>query len=238
MRALGAVRTAAVAAGMARRGPVDVALAAVPAVEGLLRSDRLAHPADTAVVLVAQPRSGTAAVLRHTALVLGLHGVRPAGVFARVLPESGDGDWWTARRTEQEAAVAELADLGTLWRVPELAVAPVDAAAADLIPDVEAVAPAPLVPVTERRDGIWQLSVPLPFAERPDVDLTRWEDDVVITVAGARRSVGLDPLLRRCEVTGARMDAPGTAAARLVVSFLPDPQYWPAELLAAEGRRP
>jgi arsenite-transporting ATPase len=115
----------------------------------------------------------------------------------------------------------------------------VDAAAvADLIPDVAAVAPEPLVPVTERSNGIWQLTVPLPFAERPDVDLTRWEDDVVITVAGARRSVGLDPLLRRCEVTGARMDAPGTAAARLVVSFQPDPQHWPADLLAAEGRRP
>jgi arsenite-transporting ATPase len=34
------------------------------------------------------------------------------------------------------------------------------------------------------------------------------------------------------------MEEPGTAAARLVVSFRPDPQYWPADLLAAEGRRP
>jgi arsenite-transporting ATPase len=241
MRALAAVRTAAVASGMARRGPVDVALAAVPVVERLLRSDRLADPADTAVVLVTQPRRGTAAGLRRTALVLGLHSVRPAAVLARVLPEGeGEGrDWWAARLAEQEAAVAELADLGTLRRVPELAAAPADAAAlAELIPDLELVAGEPLVPVTERRDGVWQLNVPLPFAERADVDLTRSEDDVVITVAGARRSLGLDPLLRRCEVTGARMDAPGTAAAQLVVSFQPDPQHWPAELLAAEGRRP
>ncbi|MDQ1663449.1 MAG: arsenite/tail-anchored protein-transporting ATPase [Blastococcus sp.] len=237
MRALAAVRTAAVASKMAQRGPVDAALAAVPVVERLLRSDRLADPADTAVVLATQPRSGTAVVLRRTALVLGLHGLRPAEVLARVLPE-GDGDWWAGRLAEQEAALAELADFGSLRRVPELAAAPADAmAVAELIPDLEPVAAEPLVPVTERRDGIWQLIVPLPFAQRPDVDLTRWEDDVVITVAGARRSIGLDPLLRRCEVTGARMEAPGTAAARLVVSFQPDPQHWPAELLAAEGRR-
>jgi arsenite-transporting ATPase len=239
MRALGAVRTAAVASGMARSGPIDAALAAVPAVERLLRSDRLADPADTAVCLVAQPRRGTADVLRRAALVLGLHGLRPASVVARVLPDGEGGPWWTVRLAEQEAALAELADLGPVRRVLELAAAPADAAALEaLVPDREPVAPDPLVPVTQRRDGIWQLTVPLPFAQRTDVDLTRWEDDVVITVAGARRSIPLDPLLRRCEVTGARMEEPGTAAARLVVSFQPDPQYWPADLLAAEGRRP
>jgi arsenite/tail-anchored protein-transporting ATPase len=238
MRALAALRTAAVASGMARRGPVDVALEAVPLLEALLRSDRLADPAGTGVVLVVQPRSGTAAALRRTALQLGLLGLRPAAVLARVLPEGGTGDWWAARLAEQDAALADLADLGPLRRVPELGTAPAEATAlAELVPGVEAPAE-PLVPATERRDGVWQLSVPLPFAQRRDVDLTRWEDDVVITVPGARRSLGLDPLLRRCEVTGARMDAPGTAGARLVMSFQPDPQYWPADLLAAEGRRP
>jgi arsenite-transporting ATPase len=237
MRALGAVRTAAVTAGMARRGPVDAALAAVPVVERVLRSDRLADRAGTAVVLVAQARGGTADVLRRTTLILGLHGLRPAAVLARVLPDHGGGDWWSARLAEQEAALAELAGLGPLRRVGELATAPADAAAlAGLMAAVEAADP--VVAVTERRDGIWSLVVPLPFAQRREVDLTRWEDDVVITVPGARRSIGLDPLLRRCEVTGARMEEPGTAAARLVVSFQPDPQHWPAELLAAEGRRP
>jgi arsenite-transporting ATPase len=239
IRALGALRTAAVASGITRRGPIDAALAAVPAVERLLRSDRLAEPADTAVCLVSQPRRGTADTLRRTALVLGLHGLRPATVFARIPPGGDGGQWWAVRLAEQEAALAELADLGPVRRVLELAATPTDAAALeDLVTDFEPVAADPVVPVTERRDGIWQLSVPLPFAQRPDVDLTRWEDDVVITAAGARRSVGLDPLLRRCEVTGARMEEAGTAAARLVVSFQPDPQYWPADLLAAEGRRP
>jgi arsenite-transporting ATPase len=239
MRALGAVRTAAVASGMARRGPVDAVLGAVPVIEQLLRSDRLAEPADTAVFLVAQPRHGTAVVLRRTALVLGLHGLRPATVLARVLPDGDGSAWWVGRLAEQEAALAELAGLGAVLRVPELATAPLDVGAlAELVPDADPGSPEPLAPVTGRRDGVWQLSVPLPFAQRPDVELTRWEDDVVITAAGVRRSFGLDPLLRRCEVTGARMEAPGSAAARLVVSFQPDPQHWPADLLAAEGRRP
>ena len=240
IRALGAVRTAAVASGMVRRGPVDAALAAVPAIERLLRSDRLADPADTAVCLVAQPRRGSADALRRGALVLGLHGLRPAAVFARVLPDGDSGgEWWTVRRAEQEAALAELAELGPVRHVQEHAAAPTEAAALDdLVADFEPVAADPAVPVTERRNGIWQLTVPLPFAQRPDADLTRWEDDLVVTVAGARRSLRLDPLLRRCEVTGGRMDEPGTATARLVVSFQPDPQHWPAELLAAEGRRP
>ena len=72
--------------------------------------------------------------------------------------------------------------------------------------------------------------------------LTRWLDDLVISVGEARRSLRLDPLLRRCEVTGGRLADPGTAAARLVVDFRPDPQLWPADLLAAEdapeGRTP
>lgn len=239
IRALGAIRTAAVASGMARRGPVDAALAAVPAVERLLNFDRLADPADTAVCLVAQPRRGTAEALRRTALVLGLHGLRPATVVARILPEGDGSPWWAVRAAEQHDALAELADLGPVRQLLELAAAPADAAAVEaLLPDFEPVAPDPLVPVTQRREGVWQLFVPLPFAQRADVELARWEDDVVITVAGARRSVGLDPLLRRCAVTGARMTQAGSAGAGLVVSFQPDPQQWPADLLASEGRRP
>jgi arsenite-transporting ATPase len=46
--------------------------------------------------------------------------------------------------------------------------------------------------------------------------------------------VRLDPLLRRCSVTGGRLADPGTAAARLEVTFVPDPGQWPADLLAAE----
>jgi arsenite-transporting ATPase len=114
-------------------------------------------------------------------------------------------------------APADIADLGGL--LPEGG-----------LPTPEPPAP----PAPERLDGGWRLVLPLPFAVRGGVDLTRWGDDLVVTVAGVRRSVRLDALLRRCTVTGGRLADPGTATARLEVTFVPDPGQWPADLLAAE----
>jgi arsenite-transporting ATPase len=78
------------------------------------------------------------------------------------------------------------------------------------------------------------LEVPLPFVERGQLELTRWDDDLVVTAAGVRRSLPLDALLRRCTVAGGALTGPGTAAATLEVRFTPDPAQWPARLLAAE----
>jgi arsenite-transporting ATPase len=39
-------------------------------------------------------------------------------------------------------------------------------------------------------------------------------------------------------VTGGALADASTARARLEVSFTPDPQLWPADLLAAEGSTP
>lgn len=237
MRALGAVRTAAVASGAARRGPMDAALAAVPVIEGLLARDRLADPAGTAVHLVAAPRASSPSAVRGAATVLGLHGLRAGAVLSRVLPLTGDDAWTTARAAEQEAALAALADVAPVVRVPELSVAPADpdrlsALLDDALPESAGFP----VPAPEQHDGTWRLTLPLPFAERDAVSLTRWVDDLVLTVGGFRRSVRLDALLRRCEVTGGRLVDPGTADARLEVGFRPDPQLWPADLLSAVER--
>jgi hypothetical protein len=123
--------------------------------------------------------------------------------------------------------------------VPELpAAATAVADLAGLLPDEELPQPpVPTVPAPERLDGGWRLVLPLPFAERGAVDLTRWTDDLVVTAAGVRRSLRLDPLLRRCEVTGGRLVDPGAAAARLEVTFVADPGLWPVGLLAAEEGR-
>jgi arsenite-transporting ATPase len=240
MRALGAVRTAAVTSGAVRRGPLDAALAAVPVLEGLLARDRLAASADIAVCLVALPAGGAVARLRSAAATLALHGLRPAAVLARVLPLDGPGEWAARRGAEQDAALTAFAEVATVRRLPELAVAPVDVDTLAGLLDGFEPAPAgmPADGGPERRDGSWQLTVPLPFAERGDVTLTRWQDDLVITVGGARRCLALDPLLRRCKVTGGRLAEPGNAEARLEVAFRPDPQLWPADLLAAHERTP
>jgi arsenite-transporting ATPase len=236
VRALGAVRTSAVASGFARRGPVDAALAAVPVVEGLLARDRLADPADTAVCLVAPARRDAPDRIRAAATVLALHGLRASAVLARTLPTEGSGSWWAARAAEQEAALAGLGDVAPVHVVSETATSPEGAEALAALLDgfelpSEGGSP---VPPAERCEGGWCLTLPLPFAERTATDLTRWKDDLVITVDGTRRCLRLDPLLRRCEVTGGRLLDPGTADARLEVRFRPDPQLWPADLLASD----
>ena len=238
VRALGAVRTAAVNHGAAKKGPVDAALALVPVVEGLLSRDRLADPAETAVSLVALPRPAAAAALRTAATTLALHGLRVGSVLTRVLPGGGPGQWWVQRAAAQTEAVAAFEAVGPVHRVPERAAAPEDAdAAAGLLEGWEPPADGgTAVPVPERREDGWSLTLPLPFGERNTVDLIRWGDDLVVTAADVRRSVRLDSLLRRCEVTGGRLHDPGTASAALEVTFRPDPRLWPADLLAAEGR--
>jgi arsenite/tail-anchored protein-transporting ATPase len=216
-------------------GGGGAALVAVPALERLLDGSPLADPGSVRVLLAAQARRGTAADLRRAATALSLHGVRPAAIVARVLPE-GTGEWWAARAAEQAAELTALGGVAPLTTVPEAAVAPEDAdGVADLPVDVD---PAPWgggARTVDRTEGGWDLAVPLPFAERGDVELTRFGDELVVTAAGSRRALRLDALLRRCTVTGGRLDAAGTAGTRLVVSFEPDPRLWPADLLASHG---
>ncbi|MGY2004086.1 ArsA family ATPase [Blastococcus sp. SYSU DS1024] len=237
-RALAAVRTASVTAGAARQGPVDALLAALPGLEGLLAQDRLADPTGTAVWLTTGARRPAVPVVRNAATVLGLHGFGVAAVLARVLPGGGAGEWWSARAAEQDAARSGLAEVAPVHEVAELPAAPADVAGARALLDgLDLPASGgPARPVPHRGGTGWQLVVPLPFADRAAVGLTRWGDDLVVSVGEDRRSLRLDSLLRRCEVTGGRLLAPGTADARLEVSFRPDPQQWPADLLAAEGR--
>src|SRR5688572_24790672 len=105
VRALGAVRTAALASGAVRRAPIDSALAAIPVLEGLLARDRLAHPADTAVCLVAPPASTAARRLRAAVTVLALHGLRASAVLSRIPPPAGNGEWASARDADRDAAL-------------------------------------------------------------------------------------------------------------------------------------
>jgi arsenite/tail-anchored protein-transporting ATPase len=240
LRVLGAVRTAAVRSGAAPRGPVDAVLDAVEPLEAALGRLPLDDPASTEVRLVAVPRAGAVPAVRRAVTALALHGQQPAAVLARVLPGGGPGEWWARRAAEQDAALSALAGLAPLRRVAESAHEPADAAAlAALLPTGDDAAPAAvLTPSVARADGVRRLVLPLPWAERAGLDLTRWQDDLVVTVAGTRRSIRLDSLLRRCVVTGGTLADAGTARARLEVTFTPDPQLWPADLLAAEGSTP
>ncbi|MCV2491338.1 ion transporter [Geodermatophilus sp. YIM 151500] len=248
VRTLAAVGRSAGVLGGAPGALGAAAVSALPALEGLLASSPLADPSRITAWFAALPRPGTAAELRTAATALALHGVRATAVLARVLPKLDGSPWAVLRGAEQEAALAELEEVAPVRRVPEAASAPADVdGVVALLPDGGpfagnvrdgGAAPDSGTPYAapERMAGGWRLSVPLPFAERSDVGLARWADDLVVHAGGRRRSLRLDPLLRRCTVTGGRLDRAGTADAVLEVTFVPDPQQWPADLLAAQER--
>jgi len=233
LRVLATLRAAATPG---RPGVVAGLLAGAEEVEQLLDAAPLADPARTAVHLVLRPDATAADQLQETATALGVLGQRIASAtVARLLP-AGPGEWWAQRAAaEQEALRRVRALVDPVREVAEAAVAPAsvaDLAALDAAVPETTLLPSPL-PAPRRTDDGWVLDLPLPFARRGAVELTRWDDDLVVTAAGARRSVPLDALLRRCTVSGGSLTAPGTARATLEVRFTPDPDQWPAGLLAA-----
>jgi arsenite-transporting ATPase len=237
LRVLAALRTAATPG---RPGVAAGLLAGAAGVEELLAATPLADPARTAVHLVVRPDGAAPAELTDTATALGVLGQRTASVtVSRVLP-SGTGAWWTQRTAVQQEALHRVREVaGPVRKVAEAAVPPssvADLQALDAAVPRGVVQPAPAA-APRRADGGWVLDVPLPFARRGQVDLTRWDDDLVVTAVGVRRSLPLDALLRRCTVAGGSLSAPGSAQATLQVRFIPDPTLWPAGLLEAEASR-
>ncbi|WP_436787250.1 ArsA family ATPase [Yinghuangia sp. YIM S10712] len=65
------------------------------------------------------------------------------------------------------------------------------------------------------------LVVPLPGADRGELDLLRRGDDLIVTVGAHRRLLPLPSALRRCVIEGA-----GLRAGALRVRFVPDPAVW------------
>lgn len=64
--------------------------------------------------------------------------------------------------------------------------------------------------------------VPLPRAEKRELDLIRRGDELLLTVGPYRRIVPLPSALRRCTVSGAAL-----ADGELRIRFTPDPGLWP-----------
>ncbi|GAA3459016.1 ArsA family ATPase [Saccharothrix longispora] len=196
--------------------------------------DLLTSPT-TAVRLVLTPERVVAAETRRTVTALALQGIRVDGVVAnRVVPDPGDdrgpaADWLRTRRTEQDAVLAELADLAALRTVGHRAAEPVGTAA--LLDVAEGLyrgrdplegeaGDGPLLEVVRTGEREYTLRVALPVGDS-ELDLARVGDDLAVTVDGRRRLVALPSLLKRCLVTGAELDDTG-----LAVRFEPDPDLW------------
>ncbi|MYS19706.1 arsenite efflux ATP-binding protein ArsA, partial [Streptomyces sp. DvalAA-14] len=222
--------------------PVLAQLAGVPmpaewAYQAAARADRelgavqaVVEDQDTAVLVVLEPGPAAERTLRTARTGLALYGHRLAAVAAnRLLPTTGTDPFLTGlsgRQQEHLKALAEqcaadgvpLLELPHLGREPrhpaELAVAVPDTAARDREPWT--------VDEQLAEEGHFLWTLPLPGADRENLDLVRRGDELVVDAGGFRRIVPLPSALRRCTVAGAALRDGG-----LRVRFTPDPDLWP-----------
>lgn len=211
----------------------------------------LADREETSIRLVLTPERVVAAETRRTLTALALHDLQVDGlVVNRVMPapppslRGPTARWLRERHTEQQAVLAELrAECGEavpLATVPYTAAEPTGvealvALAGGLYGDGDPVAAVPDTGPGLRlertagsgtsADSEFELALRLPGAADGPLDLTRVGDELVVTVGATRRRVSLPAVLRRCEVTGARLVGEGHATD-LVVVFAPDPAVW------------
>ncbi|MFC1416784.1 ArsA family ATPase [Streptacidiphilus cavernicola] len=193
----------------------------------------------TSLRLVVDAPAGPAATaaLRGARAGLALHGRRVDALLVnRLLPDSAEPFLGALHRSQQrQLAVlreewdAPVLEFGHLGREPE--------GRADLAalagPDPAAAGPLPEWTVEQLPDGdadaaadaagqvlVWR--IPLPGAERGELDLIRRGDELVLGVGAYRRTLLLPSALRRCTVAGAAL-----RDGVLAVRFSPDPALWP-----------
>ncbi|QKW19236.1 ArsA family ATPase [Kitasatospora sp. NA04385] len=190
----------------------------------------IAAPGTTVRLVLDAARPAPRALARIRA-GLALHGLPLDAVVAHgALPAAaaGSADPWlaatAARQDEQLDAVAE-----QLGDVPVLVARQPDGGLEALAERLYAAgAPHPPAPADPRVEDllaaenrlVWHL--PLPGADRGELELLRRGDELVVGVGGYRRVLALPSGLRRCTVSGA-----GLADGVLSVRFAPDPALWP-----------
>jgi arsenite-transporting ATPase len=212
--------------------PDDAVFNAVERLHAELAAVRtvLSDPSRTSVRLVLTPEAVVVAEARRTLTTLSLYGYRVDAVIAnRIIPP---GDPWRDRWAKaQERQLDEVRDSFAplpVLRVPYEAAEPVGLSALTEVAQraygeqdpIDFGAPGEPMRVTRTDEG-FTLALPLPLADRGQLDLSRRGDELVITVASWRRLLTLPSALRRCDVTGARL-----VDGELLVDFVPDPAVW------------
>ena len=187
----------------------------------------------TSVRIVATPDTMGSARLRAARTALSLYGLRLDGlVLNRMIVEAPRDSWsrgWCAAQRIAAEALSEAFVGVPQHDIPyrpceplgleELAVV---AAAAYGAGDGLGAAAAPPAVRLDSAEGGYTLSVPLPGADRRALSLVRRGDDLVLTAGAHRRTFPLEPVLRRCKVSGAVL-----RDQALHIRFAPDPQQWP-----------
>jgi arsenite-transporting ATPase len=198
--------------------PGDSVFDAVERLHGELDEVRaLLSGPDASVRLVLTPENVVLAEARRSYTTLSLYGYRVDGVVAnRVFPADG-ADNWRAGWVEAQATVLHEVEQSfaglPVWRSPYRSGEPVGLAAlTELAGDLYG-ADDPLRPPTgegpfhlERTDTGAVIRLSLPLVTRPEVDLARNGDELVVTVGSYRRLLTLPAGLARHRVAGARVE--------------------------------
>jgi arsenite/tail-anchored protein-transporting ATPase len=183
------------------------------AVHGLLTDTRRCS-----VRLVVNPERLVLAEAQRSATTLSLFGYAVDAVLVnRILPDTVTDPFLTRWQAQQRGHLEHADTLFAptpLLQAPMLADEPVGLTAlhalgtalyAELDPRARLHAAEPLA-ITATDDG-HLLRVALPFAVDDDVELHRRNGELHLKVGGVRRNLALPASLRRCTVTGARLDA-------------------------------
>lgn len=187
----------------------------------------------TSVRLVLTPEAVVVAEARRTLTSLALFGYVVDGVVAnRVVPD-GDDPWRAAWAAAQAVQLADVRASFAPAPVRTSGFAQAEPVGTDALADLadelytgagddwlEMGQHAPGMRV-ERSGVEFVLVLPLPLAERSELDLTRRGDELVVTVGTHRRVLALPSALRRCTVVGASL-----RDGDLRVFFEPDPALW------------
>ncbi|HTJ68004.1 MAG TPA: ArsA-related P-loop ATPase [Actinospica sp.] len=198
----------------------------------------------SSVRLVATPDIVGLDRLRSARCALALYGLRlDALMVNRQVVEAPRDSWSRGWAAAQQIAAEQLADIFAgvaRHEVPyrpceplgleELAV--VAAAAYGEVDGLGAPGRAPEPAVAKTGDG-YVLSVPLPGADRRAMGLLRRDEELVLTVGPYRRTLRLEPVLRRCKIAGAVL-----RNQALEIRFVPDPAQFPAAPRAAGEAEP
>jgi arsenite-transporting ATPase len=193
----------------------------------------------TTVRLVVDAAAGpqATAALRTARAGLSLHGQRVEAVLVnRCVPDGSDAflaglhraqrQQLDALRAEWDVPVCGVAHLGREPHGPEDLAALAAPAAGALVVPTGAAAPArapwPVEDLRDTADRVLVWRIPLPGAQRSELDLVRRGDELALGVGCYRRTLTLPSALRRCTVAGAAL-----RDGVLSVRFAPDPQLWP-----------
>lgn len=180
----------------------------------------------SSIRLVTAPEAVVVAETRRMFTALHLYGFAVDGVIVnRLIPTDGDDPWRRRRATAQGEQLAVIRDsfaavpiFTTCYQADEpIGVRALGELANATYRQGDVLPPAPATPVltiTEQQGGV-VISVPLPLADRRELELSRVADELVVTHAGQRRIVTLPRSCRDQRVAGADL-VDGRLAVRFV----------------------